>query len=176
MTSRWGLAMLGLLMGCSPIDPIHQSQRSALGPESPAIPIGPRHRPGQPCAVCHGEGDDAPPFSVAGTVYRDDLSTLPLADVAIELVDAQKRTFVAHTNCAGNFFVTPSEFTPVAPFWISLRFGDNVAVMESPIHREPSCAACHGDPISRQSAGHVFLTADDLVANKITPRPCRPDE
>jgi hypothetical protein len=126
--------------------------------------------------VCHSDADSAPPFSVAGTVYRDNLSALPLPDVAVELVDTQKRSFAAHTNCAGNFFVTPSEFRPVAPFWVSLRFEGDLAVMESPIHREASCAACHGDPISRQSAGHVFLTADDLVANRITPRPCRPDE
>lgn len=176
MTPRWRAFFFLPLLGCSPIDPVHTRQVDALGPENPSVPVGARHRAGQPCAVCHSDLGGAPTFSVAGTVYRDNMGAVALPDVAVDIVDSQKRSFTAHSNCAGNFYVTPGQFQPVAPFWVTLRFADVVAPMESPIHREASCGACHVDPAGMASAGHVYVTADDLAAGMITPRACRPDE
>lgn len=168
------LACTGLPL--SPLDPENEARRRLLGPEDPGVPVGPLHRPGQSCVVCHSPGGDAEPYSVAGTIYRDIMTSLPLADVEVLLVDAGARTFTARTNCAGNFYVKPSEFTPVSPLWVSLRLGADVIDMESPIHREWSCAGCHGDPTGPTSAGHVFLAADDLAASRLPLRPCRDDE
>jgi hypothetical protein len=163
-------------LALSPIDPEREAARARLGPENPAVPIGPLHRPGQPCVVCHAAGGDAEAYTVAGTIYRDNLSLVALADVDVVLVDGRNQTFTAQTNCAGNFYVRPAQFTPTPPLWVSLRLGTDVVDMESPIQREWSCAGCHSDPAAPASAGPVFLVADELAAARITPRPCRAGE
>ena len=62
-------ALLVLLLSC---DPVHDDAVSALGGETPGIPRGPLHRPGQPCLVCHdGASGDPAAFSMAGTVFLD---------------------------------------------------------------------------------------------------------
>jgi hypothetical protein len=160
----------------APVDPEHDAKVAALGPEDPRVRRGPLHRPGQPCGLCHGEGGEERPFSAAGTIYRDNVSTVPLVDAEILLVDAAANRFAARTNCVGNFYIEADAFEPVLPFWVTVRLGTNESPMESPIHRERSCAACHSDPASPRSAGHVYLTADDLVAPTIATRACRPDE
>jgi hypothetical protein len=174
-------SLLPLLLACSglplsPIDPTHEAKVRQMGPEDPQVPVGPLHRPGQSCVVCHSPGHEDPVFSVAGTVFRDITTKLPLPDVEVVMVDARAMTFTAQTNCVGNFYVTPSEFTPVTPLWVSLRLGNEKIEMESPIHREWSCAGCHTDPTGPTSAGHVFLAADDMVATQLPTRACRPDE
>ena len=174
-------SLFPLLLACSglplsPIDPEHEAKVKQMGPENPEVPVGPLHRPGQSCIVCHSSGHEDPVFSVAGTVCRDIMTSLPLPDVEVLLVDSQARTFTAHTNCVGNFYVSPGEFTPVSPLWVSLRIGDEKIEMESPIHREWSCAGCHTDPPAPASAGRVFMTADEVVAAQLPTRPCRPDE
>ena len=37
------------------VDESHELQVQALGAEVPGVPMGPLHRPGQPCLVCHGD-------------------------------------------------------------------------------------------------------------------------
>lgn len=158
------------------LDPVATAMRAKLGPENPAVPVGPLHRPGQPCSLCHTDGVESPIFTVSGTVYRDDRSAMPLADVAVLLVDSGGTKFTARTNCAGNFWVTPAELVPRWPLWVTLELGENKIDMESPIRREASCAACHLDPAGPTSAGRIFLTDDPVVIPTILPRPCRPDE
>jgi hypothetical protein len=179
--SHVSLVPLFLTIACAPavlapVDPEHEAQVAALGPEDPRVPEGPLHRPGQPCALCHSEEGDEPPFSAAGTIFRDNMSAVPLVDADVLLVDAAARRYTTHTNCVGNFYVHVDEFDPVLPFWVTVRLGGNESPMESPIHRERSCATCHSDPAAPRSAGHVYLTADDLVAPTIPTRACRPDE
>jgi hypothetical protein len=173
--------LVPLLLACtglplSPIDPEHEAKVKKMGPEDPQVQIGPLHRPGQSCVVCHADGQEAPAFSVAGTIYRDITMSIPLPDVEVQMIDARAMTFTAVSNCVGNFYLQPSEFTPVSPLWVSLRLGQEKIDMESPIYREWSCAACHTDPTGPASAGHIFLAADDLVAARLPTRPCRPDE
>jgi hypothetical protein len=175
------IVSLALTLGCapavlSPVDPEHQLLVAKLGPENPHVPLGPLHRPGQPCGLCHGDGGEASFFSASGTIFRDNMSAVPLVDADVMVVDATQNRYTAHTNCAGNFYVTVYEFDPVLPFWVTVRLGANESPMESPIHRERSCGTCHFDPAGPRTAGHAYLTADDLVVPTIPTRACRPDE
>jgi hypothetical protein len=173
--------VLACLSACAPavlapVDPEHEAAVEALGPEDPTIPVGPLHRAGQPCMLCHDLGEDAAPFNIAGTLYRDNLSKTPLTDADVLFVDSASNQFTAHTNCAGNFYIGLESFEPVWPFWVTIRQGANDSAMGSPVHRERSCAACHFNPAGPQTAGQVFLTSDDFVLPMIPVRPCRPDE
>jgi hypothetical protein len=160
----------------APVDPEHERAVQALGPEDPKVPVGPLHRPGQPCMLCHDAGANAAPFNIAGTVFRDDTSATPLTDADILLVDSASNRFTAHSNCVGNFYVRAAEFEPVWPFWVTVSQGANDSAMASPVHRERSCAACHFNPIGPRTSGQAYLTSDDFVVPMIAVRPCRPNE
>jgi hypothetical protein len=77
-----------LLAACT--DPQWQEHVAALGPEQPSIPMGPLHRSGQPCLVCHSPAGNAPALLAAGTVYREPRATLAAAGVAVILIDARR--------------------------------------------------------------------------------------
>jgi hypothetical protein len=149
------------LLGCG--DPVHDTAVSALGPEAPGVPKGPLHRPGQPCVLCHSDQGGAPPFLLAGTVYISADSLKPIDGVQVKVVDSLEHSFVATTNCAGNFFVRPQDFTSDAPLWISMQRDAVFRVMNTAIYREGSCAACHGDPQGPSLVGHVYLIDDPTV-------------
>ena len=126
-----------------------------LGPESPDVAVGPLHRPGQPCLVCH-DGAEARAFSVAGTVYWAPDSDAPAAGAAVRMIDALERPFTAIANCNGNFFVQPGEFDPKYPLWVSVGAGSLEIPMDSPINGDGSCARCHGLTPGPESAGRVY--------------------
>jgi len=133
---------------------------------------GPTHRPGQPCLACHSEGGQASAvFSVAGTVFADANSTKPVDGVAVYLIDTDGVVFTASTNCVGNFYVRPAEFSPHYPLWVTMRTGKVQRDMESPAYREGGCAACHIDPRSPSSAGHVYMI-DDPTVETLPPSGC----
>lgn len=135
-------------------------QLAALGPEDPAVLPGPLHRPGQACLLCHSSSGSAPRFTVAGTVYQDPGARRPIGGVEVRLIDAARRRFVAYTNCAGNFYVSPQEFEPVLPLWVSLS-GHGLSIdMESPMNKNGDCAICHQAAKNPSSAGPVYLTDD----------------
>jgi hypothetical protein len=152
------LALAGPL-GLGSCDPVHAEAQAALGGETPGVPRGPLHRPGQPCLVCHdGAAGDPGAFSVAGTVYVDAEGTIALAGAAVALEGADGATFTSVTNAAGNFYVTPGEFTPRYPFHvISVTVGDVAVAMHSHIGGNGSCAGCHFDPPGPASPGHVYF-------------------
>jgi hypothetical protein len=100
------------------------------------------------------------PFSVAGTVYQFQSSTLPLANALVNLIDATGKAYQTGTNCAGNFFILPGTFTPQYPMGINVFFGGQTAKMNTDSFREGSCGACHADPASSTQVGHVFLLDD----------------
>lgn len=161
---RLALACLGLAAslagGCE--DPVLAEKIAALGPEDPAVPPGPLHRPGQPCLLCHGSGV-ASRLSVAGTVFRTPDSRRPIGGVEVRLIDAARRWFIAHTNCAGNFAVTPGEYEPVMPLWVSLS-GQGLHIdMESAMNKDGDCGTCHQSDKSPASAGPVYLTDDPSI-------------
>jgi hypothetical protein len=149
-----------LLSACG--DPTRDQQVLLLGGEATGVRPGPLHRPGQPCLVCHDEaGGKRPTFAVAGTVYARDNARRPVAKVTVRLLDSDGRHFDAVTNCAGNFFVEPGEFTPHYPLWVTLAAEGQTIDMESPVFRDGSCASCHTDPKNQSSAGHVYFLVDD---------------
>jgi hypothetical protein len=125
--------------GC--VDPVIDAAITALGPEDPAVAVGPLHRPSQPCVLCH-DGERASRFSVAGTVYTQPEGAETAPGVMVELIDAVGR-HATRSNCAGNFFVRNTEFAPTYPLWTALSYGDYRIDMQSPIGRDGSCAACH---------------------------------
>jgi hypothetical protein len=156
-------SLLSLALGCwvaACSDPVRDEVVAALGGETEGVPVGPLHRPGQPCLACH-DGGKGPVFSVAGTVYSRATDTLPLNRITVQMVDTDGRPFNATTNCAGNFFVRPSEFTPHYPLWVTLAVGTQKIDMESPVYRDGSCASCHTDPKGSASAGHVYFLLED---------------
>jgi hypothetical protein len=169
---RPAILCLLLAVGASCSDPVRSQAIAALGPEAPGVRPGPLHRPGQPCLLCHDPSGDADPtFSVAGTVYRDADERQPLNQITVHLIDADGRAFSVPTNCAGNFFVLPREYTPRYPLWTTVEAAGQSIDMESPIYRDGSCASCHTDPRSPSSAGHVFLL--DQPADLPTRHLCR---
>ena len=168
--------LLAASSGCAGFDPfgdpVLDAERDALGPEAPNVPQGPLHRAGQPCAVCHHEGGEDPTFAFAGTVYRDPMEKIAVADAMVLLTDDAGHTFMTTTNCVGNFYVKTGEFQATPPVWASVQRIDFPWKMESPIHREASCAKCHYDPIGPASAGHLFVTDDETTFASIPSREC----
>jgi hypothetical protein len=142
-------------------DPVREGAKAALGPETPGVPPGPLHRPGQPCLVCHDlEGKGASPFAMAGTVYADEDTKVPVNEATVVLQDAAGHTQTTSTNCAGNFILRAGQLTLQYPIWVTVQGAGETIDMESPIYRDGSCASCHGDPRGPTSAGHVFLLAN----------------
>ncbi len=143
-------------------DPVRDEAVSALGPENPSVPRGPMHRPGQPCLLCHRQGGAASAFGVAGTVFMTAAAQKPVANVTVLIFDATGTgaAFTATTNCAGNFFSRADEYTPTYPIWATLRAGRIQRDMNSPAHREGSCAGCHTASTGPTSPGPVYLLDD----------------
>lgn len=165
--STWLGAGLPLVfvLGCD--DPLRERGVDALGPEIATVPAGPLHRAGQPCLTCHDGRSSERAFSVAGTIFATAESGQAAPGVVVALVDAEGRTFRAATNCAGNFFVEPADFTPRYPLFVALESGAYRVEMETPVQRDGSCASCHVDPASNDRVGHVFVFG--------TPRPTAPN-
>ena len=96
-------------------------------------------------------------MSVAGTVFRDPDNAFPVDGVEVLLTDAAKRSFVTRTNCAGNFYAYESDYSPTFPVWVTVRRGDSVLAMESPMNKDGNCASCHKATKSPTSPGHVYV-------------------
>ena len=169
MTWRRGTSVVGALAlpslvlasGCR--DPVRDDLATSLGGEAPGVKAGPLHRPGQPCMACHeGDGPGEIVFSIAGTAYQSSEATVPLANAIVNVIDSTGKRALTGTNCAGNFWFVPEDFTPVYPVWTSIEFGGVKSPMNSPIFRDGSCATCHTDPPAPESAGHVFFAPQPL--------------
>jgi hypothetical protein len=155
-------------------DPVKEQGIAALGPEEPGVPPGPLHRPNQPCLLCHGPGGESPTMLFAGTVYLDQTGRTPVASADVLIVDAMGREQRVRSNCAGNFYLPArDDGWPEFPVWTSVQVGAHRIDMESPIYREGSCAACHTDPASPRSAGHMFLSDDPQDPVTLPPSDCR---
>jgi hypothetical protein len=117
--------------------------------------------------LCHSN------FSVAGTVYNEDLMT-PFPNATVTLTDSSGSQFQATTNSAGNFIVRSSDWVPVFPigtyvddagnsvFGVSIIGSNpnNPAQMITHIGRDGSCGSCHvGTSKSPSSPGHIYLTS-----------------
>jgi mono/diheme cytochrome c family protein len=145
------LAAASAFSACS-TDPVHDDEVSALGPEAANIPQGQYHRAGQACVVCHGpEGPANTQFSIAGTVFFGPAVNSPpvgVGNVTVQLEDDSQSKFSVTTNCVGNFWVKPSDWSPAFPVLVSIAGNpEGTALqqtMQSHIGRDPSCGDCHG--------------------------------
>lgn len=97
---------------------------------------------------------------MSGTIYATADGQKPLSAARVLMTDATGTTFTAETNCAGNFFVRAETWRPTFPVYTTVKWGDQSQPMASPIHREPSCGACHGQTASPSSAGPIFVWGD----------------
>jgi hypothetical protein len=169
-----------LLAACG--DPVREKAIDALGGEKPGVPAGPLHRGGEPCVLCHdGSGPGSSVFSLAGTVYQTKGAKVPLANALVKFIDQAGNKHQTGTNCAGNFFVMQADYDPAFPVWVKVDFGFQVTPvdphkpveipMDSPIYREGSCAKCHAEQESVESAGHVYLSPVEGVTFPAVP--CR---
>lgn len=181
------LVALSVAGGCA--NPIADAEIEALGPEDPAVRPSDIHRPGQPCLLCHGPYKGASPeMAVAGTIfaYPFDLSSedgnpIPAEGVEIEISDALNASPPVKpvTNCAGNFYVKRSDWSPAFPLRVSVRFkvGENDTdrvPMDTRISRDGSCAGCHEGEPDQGSPGWVYCAElnSGLIFEK--PESCSP--
>lgn len=149
---------VALFTGCT--DPVRDRAIEALGPEDPAVPRGPDHRPGQPCLLCHSEGGPASgkPFAVAGTVYltpQAGSDGAPGVPVDFQDTRGSAPSRRPKTSASGNFFVYESEWPNMTfPFRVRLLGEDGapVQLMTTTVNREGSCNFCHR-PIEQMPPG-----------------------
>ena len=103
-------------------------------------------------------------FSVAGTVFAVQGQKAPAAGVDVHIEDSAGTHANVTTNAAGNFYITPSQWSPTFPTGvISITQGQIIQVMLSHVGRDGSCAACHVDPASTTSPGPLWLMAATAV-------------
>ena len=136
LISCGAFGVASFLTATSCVDATHDAQVQALGGEAPGVPPGPKHRPGQPCLLCHGEAGPASGlFSVAGTVYETQGQTAPAVGADVTLLDDRGQMAKAGTNGAGNFFLTPSSFSPIFPVNVSVQQGMSPRADDAGAHR-----------------------------------------
>ncbi|MDB4939522.1 MAG: uncharacterized protein JWP87_6494 [Labilithrix sp.] len=168
-----GVLMLACSFSVSCTDPVKDRAIERLGGEDPAVPMGPEHRPGQPCVLCHSEGGPAAdkPFVIAGTIFESNSKDAKGAEgVQIFFIDAASATRNYETNAAGNFFIPQAEWNDLTfPFKTGIVAKDGKQFpMTSTVNREGSCNFCHkptpGSPYSlptddpRESIGQIYAS------------------
>lgn len=158
---------VAVLSGCQ--SPVQDDEIEAWGGEEPGVPPSEFHRPGQPCVLCHGEYQgDEPIISVGGTVFATPTKARPVGGVKVTLIDSDGQVASKTTNCIGNFFFTPDEFTPVFPLRAEIECPIPGAtttkrfVMGTRIGRDGSCASCHNGPPAPDSPGWIYCSETDL--------------
>jgi hypothetical protein len=151
------LVIAGSFAAC--VDPVHDAQITALGPEAAGVAPSEFHRAGQPCTVCHqASGPANTVFAVAGTIFYGPDKVIGAEGVQVELVDSAGTYFTATTNCVGNFYIPPDIWNPAFPLLVQVQYpgqGSGATKMLGQISREGSCAGCHKDPANYDSPGHV---------------------
>jgi hypothetical protein len=171
--------LLLLLPGCL-VESRATEAADALGPE--VGDVGPEHRPGQPCLVCHsdppGDGRGELLFALAGTVYRRASDETGAFGLFVDVIDADGELYSVETNLAGNFAfaLDPSVVgvvddgdgvariarPPRYPVTVSLSDGVREKEMETLIQREGSCNACHAPEPSATSVGKIYFEEEAL--------------
>jgi hypothetical protein len=158
------VALLLLLvgpMGCN--DPGHDDDVKSLGDETPGVPPGPLHRPGQPCLTCHGgDGPADSEFSVAGTVYLLQSQGVPVENAVVTMEDVNGIAGNAVTNAAGSFWVNADTWRPTYPMQVHVKYLNVTARMNGTIGRAGSCANCHQNSAaqystSQTSSGRIYI-------------------
>jgi hypothetical protein len=88
--------------------------QQACEPAAVTLPNG-NHNEGQACLTCHGlgNGNGAPVFTLAGTLYNSAAGTAPLAAGTIVVTDANGLSFKLATATNGNFYSSATIAWPV---------------------------------------------------------------
>ena len=148
-------------------DPVPDDLTKAQGPELEDYPIGEFHRPGQVCSACHRENGKAKTvFTVAGTIFAAPDKLIGVDSAEIQLTDSVGTTYIAVTNCVGNFYVTPDQWQPKFPILVRVHKGQTALQMKGPIGREASCNKCHlahelSPEEQREAMPHLALFGGD---------------
>ncbi len=185
-------AALSVGISCN-LDPVHRAAVNNLGSEqgNDYPPESEFHRPGEPCALCHSkEGPADNTFVLGGTVFWGPDDYRRRVDQAyVRIKDANKVTKCFVTNCNGNFFVRPEQFSRLTfPLLISVERAKKPGVdestmrirrMTSHVGREASCATCHTLGLRDfASPGQIRMYDTEQEVNTINPpitTPCPND-
>src|SRR5262249_3507741 len=86
----------------------------------------------------------------------------------VEVTDATGSVHVAQTNCAGNFYVTTTDWDPVFPLTVQVTHSaidkpGHAWPMLSKIGRDGSCAGCHVSASGPASPGRVYITDESAA-------------
>ncbi len=139
-------------------NPVHDDAVTALGPEDPAIPIGLRHRAGQPCLTCHGgDGPGSPEFAMGGTIYATRKDADPLEGAVVTLTDVTGQIRTVTTNDVGNFRIRVEQWKPIFPLKVKVTLGKDETVMETLINGNTACNTCHRGDGDASHMPHVYL-------------------
>ena len=172
------MAALAASSSASCIDPVHSDEVAALGPEDEGVRMGPTHRPGQPCLVCHSAPGPGIQFVIAGTIFLSRGGGLPAAGTNVEISDATGKNVLqtVQTNEVGNFYISADQWSPGPTFPLFMRLVDERAEvmgkkeMQTAIGRNGGCAFCHyGDDNQPTHMPPVFLRTQPLPASTRSP-------
>jgi hypothetical protein len=126
------------------VDPVHDEEVDAEGPEVAGVEEGPLHRPGSPCTTCHGErGPGEPEISVGGTVFLAWNSDAGANGATVTVTDARDAGVTLTTNEVGNFFATKGDYDPVYPLRVKIEFEGQSEEMKTLVRRDGGCGRCH---------------------------------
>jgi hypothetical protein len=114
--------------------------------------------PGRACIDCHSGSDEAPSFSVAGTVYPtahepDLCNGFGGSGAQVVIVGADGRTTTLTPNSAGNFFATGSI---ALPFQAKVVYQGRERVMVAK-QTIGDCNRCHTQSGSMSAPGRILL-------------------
>jgi len=123
--------------------------------------------PGRACIDCHTreDDDDAPTFSVAGTVYptgrepNDCNGVRSPDDVQVVITDALGRVYTLAPNRAGNFFLERKSSAPFAyPYTAKVVSGGGTKVRAmNTAQQSGDCNACHTQDGRDDAPGRVVI-------------------
>jgi hypothetical protein len=101
------------------------------------------HRPGEDCLMCHRQGGEGMPYSIAGTLYTGNGGAMTVPGATIHIIDANGMDAIAVSQTNGNFWSTDPITCPAVAF-VSLcpKVGAMVTPLAAP---DASCnrAGCH---------------------------------
>jgi hypothetical protein len=112
--------------------------------------------PGKACIDCHSSSDDAPTFSIAGTVYPtvhepDDCNGVNGAATVV-ITDANGKTYSLQANTAGNFYSTSQI---AMPYSAKVVVGGKTRAMSAK-QKTGDCNSCHTEQGATKAPGRIM--------------------